>query len=72
MLGTPQFARIRIGIGKNYDPKTADQYVLKKIPPSEKAILDDGVARAADAAWMTVNDGVEKAMNRFNGSHASS
>lgn len=71
IMGTPQFARIRIGIGKNYDPKTAHDYVLKKIPPSEKKILDEAIARAADGAWVVVREGAEKAMNRFNGSHVS-
>ena len=65
-LGTPDFPRIRIGIGKNYDPRAADEYVLKKIPPSEREALDFAVALAADAAMAIVRDGIEAAMNRFN------
>ena len=70
-LGTPAFPRVRIGIGKNYARGTADEYVLKKIPPSEKEPLEFAVALAADAALAIVTDGLEAAMNRFNAPHIS-
>jgi len=45
-LGTPEFARLRIGIGH---PGTAAQvvsYVLRKAPPAEQELIDEAIARA--------------------------
>jgi len=45
-LGSPEFARLRIGIGH---PGTAAQvvsYVLRKAPPAEQELIDEAIARA--------------------------
>jgi len=66
MMGTGDFPRIRIGVG---DERSSDlkDYVIGKISREEKERLDDAVARAARAAESIINDGIDNAMNRFNG-----
>lgn len=72
-LGTRDIPRIRIGIGRpvvngepSWDPEAVAEYVLSDPPPSERAKLDDAVARAADAVLCILGEGIEEAMNRFN------
>jgi PTH1 family peptidyl-tRNA hydrolase len=72
-LGTSDFPRIRIGIGRpvldgepSYDPAVIAEYVLSDPPPEERRALDEAVARAVDAVAVMMSEGVEAAMNRFN------
>ncbi len=67
LLGTKDFPRLRIGIGRppgRMDPK---DYVLQNFPKDEQKILSEVLDRAADAALTFVTDGLNKAMNKFNG-----
>lgn len=67
-LGTRQYARIRLGIGRR-DPgerKIVD-HVLGRFREGEEEVFGKVVAHAADAAKCWVTDGVGVAMNRFNG-----
>lgn len=72
-LGTSDFPRIRIGIGRplvrgepSYDPAVIAEYVLGDPPPEERAALDKAVARGVEAVALMMTEGVEAAMNRFN------
>jgi PTH1 family peptidyl-tRNA hydrolase len=72
-LGTSDFLRIRIGIGRplvdgepSYDPAVIAEYVLSDPPPEERRALDEAVTRAVDAVTLMMSEGVEAAMNRFN------
>lgn len=60
-----EFARIRIGIGKDQNIDTAD-YVLQKIPQEQSEALAEATTRAADAIEEILKSGTEVAMNRFN------
>ncbi|MBI5842638.1 MAG: aminoacyl-tRNA hydrolase [Chloroflexi bacterium] len=67
LLGTKDFPRLRIGIGRppgRMDPK---DYVLQNFSRDEQKILSEVLDRAADAALTFVTDGLNKAMNKFNG-----
>ena len=67
-LGTQDFPRLRIGIGRppgRMDPK---DYVLQNFTKDEQKMLSEIIDRAADAALAFVTDGLNKAMNQFNGS----
>lgn len=61
-----EFPRLRIGVGRG-DPKwdLAD-HVLSRFAREEREAAADAVQRAADAAELFVEDGVEAVMNRFN------
>jgi PTH1 family peptidyl-tRNA hydrolase len=67
-LGTKDFPRLRLGIGRppgRMDPK---DYVLQDFSKEEQKFLSEILDRAADAALTFVTDGLNKAMNKFNGS----
>ena len=67
-LGTPDFVRVRIGIGRpppGFRGDVAD-YVLQNFDPSEKAELPDVIGRALDATKRVLADGLSAAMNAVN------
>jgi PTH1 family peptidyl-tRNA hydrolase len=66
-LGGEDFARLRIGIGRPPEGADPAHYVLSKFPKKEHAALEATIARAAQAVECWANDGVEEAMNRYNG-----
>ena len=66
-LGTKDFPRLRLGIGRppgRMDPK---DYVLQDFSKDEQKILSDILDRAADAALAFVTEGLNTAMNKYNG-----
>lgn len=63
--GARDFPRIRIGIG-NPAGKDAADHVLEVFAKCERALLEKVRARAADAAGVWANEGIEPCMNRFN------
>lgn len=66
-LGSGNFARIRVGVGGKPDPDydLAD-YVLGHFKGEEKKVMEEAVARAAQAAACMAQEGADLAMNRFN------
>ena len=67
-LGTDQFPRVRVGVGEKPHPDydLAD-WVLGKFVGEDKKTMDQAVKRAADAVECLIQNGPDKAMNRFNG-----
>jgi PTH1 family peptidyl-tRNA hydrolase len=65
-LATPEFVRIRIGIGRPDPRMDGADYVLSNFSKVEQKELPFQVADAADAIELIVQDGVVAAMNRFN------
>jgi peptidyl-tRNA hydrolase, PTH1 family len=64
-LGSDQFSRLRIGVGRS--PHAApDVHLLAKIGAADRELFTTAVNRAADAAEMIVKVGMEQAMNTFN------
>jgi len=66
-LGRQDFPRLRIGIGRPPGRMEAADYVLHDFSREERALLSEVLDRAADAALTFVAEGLEAAMNRFNG-----
>lgn len=67
-LGTPEFVRVRVGIGKpppGFRGDVAD-YVLSGFDASEQAELSGVVDKAALAVQKIIQDGVTSAMNAVN------
>lgn len=67
-LGTKEFPRLRLGIGRppgRMDPK---DYVLQDFSKDDIKLLPEVLDRAADAALEFVIKGLNAAMNKFNGS----
>ena len=65
-LGTTDFPRLRIGVGRGDTRRDLADYVLAKFEAAEQAALNEIVARAADAAEMFAAEDIEKVMNRYN------
>lgn len=65
-LGTTEFARIRVGIGRPCAGEGAADRVLADVAPEESPVLADAVARAADAVRSLILEGPGPAMNRYN------
>jgi PTH1 family peptidyl-tRNA hydrolase len=63
-LGTDAFARLRVGIGRNGEMV---DHVLSTFSLGEEELAREAVATAADAVETWLADGVEAAMNAFNG-----
>ena len=66
VLGTDRFPRMRIGIGEQGELDAAD-FVLARFRPSERPAVENGMIRALQAVSVWVSQGIEPAMNRFNG-----
>lgn len=65
-LGTPQFTRIKIGIGRPAPGQDAADYVLQPVPQEEMAIFAPCLERAVDALECLIHRGLSTAMNQFN------
>ena len=64
---TQAFARLRLGIGRKDGAREITDYVLDRFDAAEAALMEKVLDRAADQAECWLDDGIEKAMNRFNG-----
>lgn len=65
-LGTQDFARVRLGVGRAEGTELVDR-VLGRLPPEQRPVMATLVAKAADAVECWATNGVAEAMNRFNG-----
>lgn len=65
-LGTPQYPRLRIGIGSPPPGQDAADYVLERFRPEERPVVAEAVQRATQAIICWLKEGIEAAMNRFN------
>jgi len=65
-LGTEEFARLRVGVGRGDARRDLADHVLAKFDPDERTDVAEAVGRAADAAELFVAEGIEPVMNRFN------
>jgi PTH1 family peptidyl-tRNA hydrolase len=65
-LGSSEFLRLRIGIGRpeRGDPRPVADYVLSPFAPEDDR--DEIVARASDAVEAIATDGLDEAQRRFN------
>src|SRR5574339_829828 len=67
-LGTKEFPRLRIGIGRPPGRMDPAAYVLQNFSREEMKLLSEIIDRAADAALEYVKNGLDAAMNKYNGS----
>ena len=67
-LHTDAFARVRIGVGKPPAKEQGADHVLRRVSKSDRTQFDVSVQVAADAVEAIIADGIDAAMNRFNGS----
>jgi len=66
-LGTNEFSRLRVGIGRPGGSRVTLDHVLATFKPDEQEIVTGAIATAADAVERWLADGIDEAMNTFNG-----
>ncbi|HEU4695185.1 MAG TPA: aminoacyl-tRNA hydrolase [Vicinamibacterales bacterium] len=65
-LGTTEFPRLRLGVGRGDGRRDLADHVLSIFERSERAELEAFIIRAADAAEMFVAEDILKVMNTYN------
>ena len=65
-IGTSQFVRIKIGIGRPAPHQDSADYVLQAFTREEIEVLNPCLDRAVDALECLIHRGVAVAMNEFN------
>jgi PTH1 family peptidyl-tRNA hydrolase len=66
-LGTREYARLRVGIGRQDGAREISGHVLGRFSSTEKALADKVLTVAADQAECWLEAGIQKAMSQFNG-----
>jgi len=66
-LGSRDYARLRIGIGRKNEARQITGHVLGKFSSDENVMLGNVLARAAGQIECWLSAGLQKAMNQFNG-----
>ena len=65
-LGTIDYSRLRIGVGRGDNGRDLADHVLATYESDEQPGIEAAIARAADAVETWVSDGVARTMNTFN------
>lgn len=65
-LGNGDFARLRIGVGKEVESAHLSSYLLSPFMKSEEKILDGAIETSLECSEVWIKDGVERAANIFN------
>jgi PTH1 family peptidyl-tRNA hydrolase len=65
-LGSDQFARMRIGVGRGDNRRDLADHVLAKFDADERSIVAEMVDRSADAVELFIAEGIGPVMNRYN------
>jgi len=65
-LGTTDFSRLRLGVGRGDGRRDLADHVLARFERSEQTELETLITRAADAAEMFAAEGISKVMNVYN------
>ena len=66
-LGTAEFARGKVGIGRPPGRMDPAAYVLQNFSEDEEAVFGPLRTRVCDAIEVWLTQGIEAAMNQFNG-----
>lgn len=65
-LGSPEYLRVRLGIGRPPGRMAARDHVLRRFPPAEREQVDVAVAEAAEAVGHLIAEGLEPTQNRYH------
>ncbi|MFB3854988.1 MAG: aminoacyl-tRNA hydrolase [Vicinamibacterales bacterium] len=65
-LGTDQFSRLRVGVGRGEVCRDLADHVLARFDPEERPVIEAAVSKAADAAGVFAVAGIDRVMNTFN------
>ena len=65
-LGTDEFVRVRMGVGRPDGDIGVVDYVLDEFDANQRTMLEPFLSRAIEAAEVILCEGAKDAMNRFN------
>jgi PTH1 family peptidyl-tRNA hydrolase len=65
-LGTREFSRVKIGIGRPIQGEPVDKFVLNPFYREDRAVVEAALEKAVHACGLFVSEGIEKAMNQIN------
>lgn len=65
-VGTIDYPRLRVGVGRGDDRRDLADHVLARFEPDEMPGIETAIARAADAVETWIDAGLERVMNTFN------
>lgn len=66
-LGTQEFIRVRVGVGIKPPEYDLADWVLGRFDGEDKKVMDEAYKRAAEAIETIIMEGVDAAMNKYNG-----
>ena len=66
-VGSPDFTRVRVGIGRPPGRQPAADFVLRDFSSDERSVLPNLLSDAADAVALVASEGLEAAQQRFHG-----
>ena len=66
-LGTREFARLRVGVGRPPEGRSATGHVLSKLRDQDRDPFFETIDLAVEALEVILEKGVDEAMNRYNG-----
>ncbi len=65
-VGSPDFTRVRVGIGRPPGRQPAADYVLRDFSGDERSVLPNLLSDASDAIMTIASEGLEAAQQRFH------
>jgi len=65
-VGTTEFKRVKVGIGKQRPGEDLANYVLGRFSQEDRIVLEDTLKNAVAAVETVIGKGVSAAMNQFN------
>lgn len=65
-LGTRDFGRLRLGVGRPPEHWDVSAYVTGKFDQTDRELIEKAIARCADATEEWIENGMQIAMNKFN------
>lgn len=65
-LGTEEFPRLRIGIGRPRQKIELKEYVLGEFTSREKKIIEEAISKASQAVEMVIRQGIDETMRHYN------
>jgi PTH1 family peptidyl-tRNA hydrolase len=65
-LGSPDFLRLRLGIGHPGNKDAVTRYVLSRSPAEQRAEIDGAIERAVDVMPLVLGGRIQDAMTRLH------
>ncbi len=66
VFGTPEFPRLRMGIGNDFPPGMQKDYVLTRFDSTERPVVDEMIDRSIEGIILFLRQGLDRAMNVVN------